>query len=144
MPEQPWEHAIRAVLLAMCNEPTEISGEQRRTLLALAAAPELAPGNGLAVYRTRLGLTTIDLAAAGSSDDSQQHAHRLCADALADQDGHAVKDLLDHHAVPTAPDCDLWTFYERCGLHRGELPAAVLDNLQHALRLAAGTIQLGA
>jgi hypothetical protein len=140
---EPWEHAIKDVLLAMSANADPRAEGQQRSLLSHPLHPDLATGNGLTIYRTRLGLTILDLTAntAAASSARQHLCQRLCTDALTDQDGHAVNDLIDHPLVSTTLRGDLRNFLDRCGLNQGDLPAAAHADLQCALTLAAEAIR---
>ncbi|GIF86028.1 hypothetical protein ACFQY4_26305 [Catellatospora bangladeshensis] len=137
-PHEDWERSIQAVLQAMCNPLGR--KDLRRTILGVIARQQPTTGQGLAVYRTRLGLTAIDLALPALDADSHRYYQQLCDEALADQDGHAIVDLLRHPLAPSDTDHPLHEFRRACGLGRGELPVDQRTQLRAALHQAARAI----
>ncbi|MEV0453648.1 hypothetical protein [Catellatospora methionotrophica] len=137
-PDEDWERTVQAVLQAMCDPLA--AEDLRRTILGAVARQHPTSGQGLAVYRTRLGLTAIDLALPTQPRECHRYYQQLCNDALADQDGHAIVDLLRHPLAPSDTDHPLHVFRLACGLGRGELPVDQRTRLQAALHQAARAI----
>ena len=139
-PGRPWENAVTACLHLHipAQDPTE------QTAIALSTHHALGTVEpGLAVFRTRLGLTLID--ALGSSHPTARRiARHLIRDAA--QDGYAARDLLAHpgcRSIATDQQIEQLTdLVTACGLARGALPTPHLATLHAALDHAESVIAM--
>ncbi|GAA3550189.1 hypothetical protein GCM10022419_033050 [Nonomuraea rosea] len=145
-PEQPWEHAVAGCLDALCrcaagHSPGDtLAGVQRR-YRELDRTPELL------VFRTRLGLTVLDLAA----DTNQLPAARiftcLITDILATPDGYAAREVLAHKRASTllnlAEQHELTAAVQGTGLGTGSVPEPLMSDLFSAVRTSEKVIEAG-
>jgi hypothetical protein len=140
-PGDPWENAVTACLTIHCNRPSGLAD-----LTALVDRyHRLDPSaSGLAVFRTRLGLSFVD--AIGTVDDAP--ARRIAADliqhATADRDGYVARDVLAHagcrELLTYRQTRELTDLVDACALGGSTLPAALLQGLTQALTSAEEAI----
>lgn len=102
-PTEPWENAIAACLSVLCLSPTTSTQMRDEVLTAMVdrylrldSCPELL------VFRTRLGLTAIDLADGVEHPHATKVATRLVTQIVACNDGYAARDILAHN------ECKAW------------------------------------
>lgn len=139
-PGQAWEHAVTDCLSLLCQPHPPTRSDLNA---ALASYRAIDTTDGLAVFRTRLGLTLIDAAA----DAQHLVAQALATDLmnLAHTDGYAARDILAHPSSPTlATDqqqTHLRRLVEQCGLDTGSIPGAMLAELTVALDTAEQVIR---
>ncbi|TFE24663.1 hypothetical protein E0F15_21185 [Frankia sp. B2] len=141
-----WEQAIAACLRAFLavqrgNTDPHLAG-------AVITAVQRARGSakrGTTVFRVKLGLTGLDLAAASHPRETTLLAAELAADARRSASAYAARDVLDHwicqSLVPTAQMTDLGTLVERAGLGVGAIPTALLERIDHSTRSAGETLK---
>ncbi|WP_206050794.1 hypothetical protein [Nocardioides speluncae] len=137
-PGEPWENAVTASLhLHVADSvPADLA------TAALTAHHALGPGQtGLAVFRTRLGLTLIDGLGADNPDYGQLVKH-LLRDAA--NDGYAARDVLAHpgclgRATAQQVDC-LTELVASCGLRSRSLTQELRATLDRALDTAEAVI----
>ncbi|MEV6987531.1 hypothetical protein AB0M95_40610 [Sphaerisporangium sp. NPDC051017] len=138
-PGDPWENAVTACLsLAVAAEGSPVGLANG----ALTAYLDLGPAeNGLAVFRTRLGLTLLD-ALSDHHPVVEQIAAGLTSRAI--HDGYAARDVLAHPVcLSTATDQqtrELVALVDECGLDVGAIPEAQLTELAGALDIAESVI----
>jgi hypothetical protein len=138
-PGDPWENAVTAclsLLVAAEGAPAVTANA------ALTAYLDLRPAeNGLAVFRTRLGLTLLD-ALSADHPAVEQIAAGLIHHAA--RDGYAARDVLAHPGcLSTATDQQtrqLAALVDECGLDTGAIPEAQLTDLAAALDTAESVI----
>lgn len=110
----------------MGNQPANTSAAaMARTYLRLEPSPEHR------VFRTRLGLCVIDLAADAHRVATSEVIARVIREAVAD--AYSASDVLSHELCRASmADTDedaLTTIVELSGLRRGTIPANLLDHL---------------
>ncbi|MCZ0981838.1 hypothetical protein O1L60_30990 [Streptomyces diastatochromogenes] len=91
-PAEPWEEDVASCLTVLClaqnRQPTEAATKQ---MIHRYLSGHVGPG--LAVFRSRWGLTVMDLATNSGIENIVQ---RLVKDAATDADGYAAHELLQH------------------------------------------------
>lgn len=136
-PGEPWENAVTACLTIQCHGLSGLA-DPDKLLAQYHCLDACTPG--LAVFRTRLGLSFLD--AIGTIDDppARQIAADLIDHATAARDGYAARDLLAHSGcrelLTDTQTRELTDLIEACALGRGRIPAALLADLTTALASA--------
>jgi hypothetical protein len=136
-PGEPWENAVSACLTIQC---LGASGSADLTPLLDRYHGLGTSTPGLAVFRTRLGLSFVD--ALGTVDDAP--ARRIAVDvidyATSTQDGYAARDVLAHDGcrelLAHNQTRELTELVDACALGCGTLPATLLEDLTQALTSA--------
>jgi hypothetical protein len=138
-PGEPWEAAVTACLALLCPRHNVADGTvpwaAYHTLDTTAA--------GLAVFRTRLGLSMID----ALTSVNQPAAHAIAAGLLdhATADGYAARDVLAHpgcRSAATDQQLDsLVSLVDACGLDTGSIPDHLLADISAALDTAERVIR---
>jgi hypothetical protein len=124
---QPWENAVTSCLKLLCA-----SGDHAEADTSYHQQP---PGQGLAVFWTRLGLSLID-----AIGHHQSHAQALIVRVLhhATDDGYAARDVLAHRACREAATDEqvrqLRHVVHACGLDQGHLSADYTHQLTTLFR----------
>ncbi|MGH8906597.1 MAG: hypothetical protein ACRD0K_08780 [Egibacteraceae bacterium] len=128
----PWEQAVATCLRTLClrlgNQPAHTS-----TAAMVRAYLRLGPSRGHLLFRTRLGLCVIDLAADAHQAGTSQVITRVIREAVAGSCAYSASDVLSHELcrsrIPEADEDALAAIVERSGLRRGTMPADLLDDL---------------
>ncbi|MFF2546623.1 hypothetical protein ACFVUY_29265 [Kitasatospora sp. NPDC058063] len=133
-PGAPWEDAVTAVLTALCRP-----GNQHAAETAIDHCLALQPAEGLAVFTTRLALTTID--AAGPDTPAAQNLIKQLANRTGETgDGYELRDLLGHRDVfnrlEPGGTAELEHALAACALGSAFLPEHVRGQLEDALAAA--------
>lgn len=137
----PWEAAVHAVFSILSRQPDDDgNAADHRNLIDIATSKDLGPGHGLAVFRTRLSLTAIDLANGHPELTGTQLFEHLCQDAAADDDANAARDLLNS-AINGKQRGLLAVLIRESFLDRGKVPDDAYETLTTALSLAGKTIR---
>jgi hypothetical protein len=134
---ESWEQPVAACLTVLC-----LRSGARPTDSAIAAMVkhclDLEPTPGLVVFRTRLGLTAIDLAGGVDHCNVAQAAAHLVREVVAAGDGYAARDMLGHKACSTllteTQERALSTAVRSSGLGQGTIPAPLMADLQAAIK----------
>lgn len=133
---EPWEHVVTACLTVLCREHAGLLADFERDAM-LRAYQELVSGRGLAVFRTRLGLTVIDAAGGIGNASARRTAHDLTQHVLSSPDGYAAREILAHRdcreLLTSSQEHQLARIAELCGLGHGTIPGHVKDQLAAAL-----------
>jgi hypothetical protein len=137
-PGKPWETAVTACLTLLCQRNDTASRadawDAYRALDTTAA--------GLAVFRTRLGLSMLDALGGGDQPASRAVAAGLLDHATAD--GYAARDVLAHPAcrsIATDRQLNRLTgLVDACGLDTGFIPDRLLADISAALDTAEHVI----
>jgi hypothetical protein len=136
VPAEPWESAIAAILRAHCQQraTSATPGEVRD---AIAKTLELI-GQGeptTAVFRSRAGLTALDLAAGQPEEGTAQLCDAIVK--LAAADAYAARDVLGHPAMRARMTChqerQLTSVVTTAGLGAGHLPPDHIDAMTTAV-----------
>ncbi|MCP2259769.1 hypothetical protein LX15_003478 [Streptoalloteichus tenebrarius] len=136
-PGEPWENAVTACLTIQCHGA---SGCVDLTPLLDQYHGLDTSTPGLAVFRTRLGLSFVD--ALGTVDDplARRIAVEVIDYATATRDGYAARDLLAHSGcrelLTHNQTRELTELVDACALGCGTLPATLLEDLTQALTSA--------
>ncbi|MFJ2113363.1 MULTISPECIES: hypothetical protein [unclassified Streptomyces] len=139
VPTEPWENAI-AALLRVCCRPATVPTLQPELDLALEETLALIapPAPATAVFQTRVGLATLDLAHGRTSPRIV-----LLQDAVADVaalDAYAARDVLNHPLAGSCLTSDqrqrLDAVLTASGLGTGHLSAAHTQALTEAVDTA--------
>ncbi|MGH3694162.1 MAG: hypothetical protein ACRDRX_09320 [Pseudonocardiaceae bacterium] len=123
----PWEVATAASLAVLTGYDTPNTAALVNRYLALGDIPPQV------VFRTRLGLTVLDL-----TDDQPDPrlAHAIQTDLLRSQDAYAVRDVLAHNGyaslVSSSARGTLTWLLDASGLGKGTMPPELLDQLTAA------------
>lgn len=124
-PTEPWEHATAACLTVLCLSPTTSTQTRNEALTAMVDRYlRLDPCPELLVFRTRLGLTAIDLADGVEHPHAVKIATRLVTQIVACNDGYAARDILAHN------ECKAWL---------SETETHALTTAVHSSGLGCGT-----
>jgi hypothetical protein len=142
-PDEPWEHAVAACLTVLCRTPNRLPADE-----AVAKIVEhylrLEPAPGLLVFRTRLGLSLIDLAGGVEHPEAAKVATRLVTEAVKAQDGYAARDLLAHDEFSTklldTQKRKLSVIVDDAGLDGGPIPMNLMYDLQTAVNMSETAI----
>ncbi|MEV4105565.1 hypothetical protein AB0J42_35430 [Nonomuraea sp. NPDC049649] len=136
---QPWEHAVADCLSALCRRVAGCSSDD-----AFAAVRrychDVDRSAELLIFRTRLGLTVIDL------DRSQAgYVHSsLIGDVLAMADGYAAREVLAHdqarEMLGAAEEQALASVMKEAGLGQGAIPDPLMADLLTAVELSEAAI----
>jgi hypothetical protein len=141
---ESWENTVAALLRVCCRphsqvSPTELDHVVEETL-ELVSQPEPTT----AVFRTRVGLTAIDLAA----EQPARAVSRLNAAVLdtASSDAYAARDILEHHVLRTQmtrqEQDQLAAILDLAGLGTGSLPPAHMAALVTAVAQAENRLRV--
>ncbi|MET7951625.1 hypothetical protein [Micromonospora sp. NPDC005324] len=137
--EQPWERTVHDLLQSW--HATTIRGTPTTDYAGLIdRASAAAASRGLPVFRVRLSLTALDLAAGVSPYVADELIKLLTADVIGDEDANAARDLLNHPAVGPEHRQPLSKLIEASGLDRGSVPDMAQESLSIALALAGSVI----
>ncbi|WP_188299523.1 hypothetical protein [Streptomyces sp. CBMA156] len=130
-PGEPWENAVTAVLTALCRP-----GDQYATETAIEHCLAYEPGEGLALFTTRLALTAID-AADPDTPAARNLIKQLSSRTGRTGDGYALRDLLTHPGVrgrlEPSRTAELEQALATCALGSAALPKHVHKLLEAAL-----------
>jgi thiopeptide-type bacteriocin biosynthesis protein len=136
-----WERAVAACLRTYLSAKT--GDADPGITAAMITAVQRARGSikrGTTVFRIRLGLTALDLAATHPREGALVAAE-LAADAQRSASAYAARDVLEHPIcralLPATTTAELGALVEQAGLHAGTIPAALLDRLHQATETAA-------
>ncbi|MFC0861664.1 hypothetical protein ACFHYQ_05060 [Sphaerimonospora cavernae] len=133
---EPWEKPVAACLTVLClgfaARPTNSAvANMMDAYLSLGSASEFV------VFRTRLGLTVIDLASGTAHRNAERAATRAVSEAVAAGDGYVARDILAHdlcRAVLTdAEERALTSAVRSSGLDQGTIPEHLLADLLPAV-----------
>ncbi|GAB2962511.1 hypothetical protein ACFMQL_12760 [Nonomuraea fastidiosa] len=141
---QAWEAQVSACLAVLCR----LAGDQntdwetgRMIERYLAGVPE--PGHG--VYRTRLGLAVIDLAACAAPARVRPAYARLVNEALGSADGYVAREVVAHHWCRThlshTEEKSLTSMVETTGLGLGTIPVPLMADLHKAAQTSEIAIE---
>ncbi len=138
---EPWEQPVAACLTVLCLKIGARPADD-----AIAAMTEhylgLEPAPGLVVFRTRLGLTVIDLAGGGQPSAAQAVA-RLVGEAVAAGDGYAARDVLAHDGcrarLTGTEERALSAAVQYSGLGHAAIPARLMADLLAAVKMSEVT-----
>lgn len=138
-PGEPWENAVTAALLALCDPGDRHAAEHAAALWTALDADE-----GQAVFTTRLALTVLDATEPGTP--AARDLARTAADRIgASGDGYALRDLLAHPTARAALAPDRAAALEQtlaaCALGSRTIPADLDRRLDDAVDRAAQVLQ---
>ncbi|MGH3717851.1 MAG: hypothetical protein ACRDRI_03240 [Pseudonocardiaceae bacterium] len=132
-----WEKAVAACLTVLCLR----MGDQPVGSYVDAMVSEylkIGPTQGRLVFRIRLGLCVVDLAADARGVGVSQVVARVIREALAAADAYAAEDVLSHETchsrMTEADEGALAEVVALAGLRRGTMPAEFLDDLMVSVR----------
>ncbi|MGH3838125.1 MAG: hypothetical protein ACRDSF_20885 [Pseudonocardiaceae bacterium] len=137
----PWEEAVAACLAVLCRRLADQQADPDITemvdrYLRLEPAPEHT------VFRVRLGLCVLDLAA--DAGETPQVTDVIVRDALESTDAYAAHAALSHqtcHAhIAPGNSRALTEIVRFSGLGRGTVPAGMLDDLMESVRASEASI----
>ncbi|MFB7947986.1 hypothetical protein ACFC6L_24070 [Kitasatospora phosalacinea] len=138
-PGAPWEDAVTAALTALCRP-----GDQHAADHAADLWTDLEPGDGLAVFTTRLALTVLDTMPSGASV-ARSLVRSIISRTNETGDGYALRDLLAHPGARAALDAEQATALEQalaaCALGSRSMPEKVRRQLDTAVDGAAGVLE---
>jgi hypothetical protein len=135
---QPWEKSLAACLTVLCHRiaapPTPVSVQTM-----IEGFHHLEPSPTLLMFRTRLGLTALDLAA-DAEPAATSICDRLIGDVVAAADAYAARELLSHRGcadrLTTTAARGLATAVDAAGLHQGHVPTDLMAALLASVALA--------
>ncbi|MGC5042482.1 hypothetical protein ACLQ16_04095 [Streptomyces albidoflavus] len=138
---EAWEHPVAACLAGMCHmgdggPPDDAIEKMAAEYLNLSATADLA------VFRTRVGLTVLDLS---SPPTRAGVARRLVDDALHSGDGYVARDVLAHSVcydeMTGGEQRRLGEAVASAGLGRGSLEAELKRSLLEAVEVSARAVE---
>lgn len=143
-PGTAWEQAVASCLNVICLNATAQPAEA-----AIAAMAEhylgSGPVPGLTVFRTRLGLTVLDLANEAGHHRAAEARTRLISETLSASDGYAARDILASQASSARLTGDeqraLSEFVRSAGLGTGTMPPELLAGLLSAAETCEATVE---
>ena len=133
---EPWEQPVAACLSVLCRTLGARPADS-----AIAAMVEhylgLEPARELVVFRTRLGLTMIELAGGVEQPHTAKAAARLVHEVVASGDGYAARDVLAHDGcrahLTGSEKRALSAVVQTSGLERGAIPGYLMTDLRAAV-----------
>jgi hypothetical protein len=135
-PGQPWEDAVTACLTLLCQPQPTTTADARGPVAAYVVLDTTT--TGLAVFRTRLGLSLIDALAATNPAAGHSIAGRLLDQGTTD--GYVARDLLAHsgcrYVATSRQTHALAGIVRACGLDDGHMAAPQLAEITKALNIA--------
>jgi hypothetical protein len=130
-PGEPWEDAVTAVLTSLCRP-----GDRDAAETAIDRCLAFEPGEGLAVFTTRLVLSALDAVDPGAPL-ARNLIEQLSSRTSESADGYALRDLLAHRGVRDRLEPCRTAALEQaltaCALGTATLSDATLDRLEEAL-----------
>lgn len=132
-----WERTVAALLETLCRTAggLPVADSQKAMIQGYL---NLEPDSGTIVFRTRLGLSALELST--RDEDRRAIADRLVGEAVDARDGYAALDILTHTSasafVDEAPKKELNGYLEVSGLNQGDRARAVVRRL-HEVSLSA-------
>ncbi|MGH3800268.1 MAG: hypothetical protein ACRDTD_09080 [Pseudonocardiaceae bacterium] len=143
---EPWEEPVAACLTVLC-----LRCGIRPADSAVAAMVEhylgLEPVPELIVFRTRLGLTVLDLAGGVEQPSAAQVTTRLVGEAVAAGDGYAARDVLTHDGcrarLTGAEKRALSAAMQSSGLGSDALPTHLTADLLTAVEISEAATARG-
>ncbi|MGH3278702.1 MAG: hypothetical protein ACRDNW_06140 [Trebonia sp.] len=134
---EPWEQSVAACLSVMCADEQQVNALAAKLADGFTAAE---PVPGYAVYRARLGLTIVTLAAEPQPAAATRTARTVAAEAIASADGNAAREVLRHqHAssrLPPAQLQSLRSILDAAGLAAGSIAEPFRSELLTAAAVA--------
>ncbi|GLW12516.1 hypothetical protein Misp01_76440 [Microtetraspora sp. NBRC 13810] len=136
VPAEPWENAVAAILRIYCRPPASAASQDEldhaaRKALTLIADPEPMT----AAFRTRLGLTVLDLTA--DRPTPHDFTLRSAVIGVACSDAYAARNVLGHHGMRSRmtpqQEQEVAGVLTASGFGAGHLPATHLDALTAAI-----------
>ncbi|MFC9914994.1 hypothetical protein [Streptomyces sp. NPDC127197] len=134
---EAWEHPVAACLTVLCLTADGRAAEGAAEKMAVEYL-NLQAGTELAVFRTRVGLTVLDLSPRSSQAEV---ARRLVNDAVHLADGYVARDIIAHRACSREMTAEehsrLTEAVASAGLGRGAIPHQLECDLLDAVELSA-------
>lgn len=140
---EPWEQAVAAYLRALSHH---IAGRPATADIAAMIHVYLRLGSSAEhqVFRTRLGLSVIDLATPTNPSAAAQAAARVIREAITSTDAYSAVDLLSHEQgrshLTDADTAALTDIADRSGLRQGTMPPTLLKLLTTSTNLGEAAI----
>lgn len=137
--EQPWELAVASALRVYCQHATGTAVESDvETMLGRALGLLEDTDSSTAVFRTRLGMTALDLADGFDMAHIPTVRNAIMATAVAD--AYAARDVLAHPDLCSAMTADQQRSFDALvrtsGLGRATMPPELLTDLLASVCLA--------
>jgi hypothetical protein len=137
----PWEEAVAACLRVLCLTLAGRPADSGITTM-IDTYLALQPAGEHAVFRVRLGLSAIDLAAGARK--VPQAADVVVRDVLQTADAYAAHDVLSHQAclshAALRHSRALTEIVQAAGLGRGTMPGEMLDDLMESVRVSEASM----
>ncbi|WP_225842129.1 hypothetical protein [Streptomyces albus] len=144
-PAEPWEEAVQSLLRALCRDvagAAPASHLEGMLTAALALQQQAAPRT--TVFRTRVGITALAMAAAHTSARIRPLHTAILA--MAHADGYAARDALAqpqmHRTMTTGQRRALTSLVRIAGLDAGTLPGPLRSELASAVASAEDRLRL--
>jgi hypothetical protein len=141
---EPWEQPVAACLTVLCLR-TGARPADTATTGALEQYLKLEPAPELIVFRTRLGLTVIDLAGDLEQPSAARAAARLVTEAVTARDGYAARDVLAHEEcrahLTSTQERTLSVTLRASGLGSGVMPEDLMADLRVAVKTSEKTTE---
>lgn len=143
-PDQPWERAVANCLSALCSRAAghpivDTLAEVQRQYLKLDPTP------GLVVFRTRLGLTILDLAADTDWALADRPFTFLISDIVSTADGYAAREILAHKRASAMLSCteqhEFTSAVKSAGLGLGAIPTLLMTEILAVTKLSETVIE---
>ncbi|PZT76065.1 MULTISPECIES: hypothetical protein [unclassified Streptomyces] len=140
-PGETWERPVAECLALLClatvgEPPAEAASKAAAEYLNLEATSELV------VFRTRVGLTVLDLC---PDTGRAEIARRLVRDAVASGDGYVAREVLAHTVCPERMSerdrCLLSEAVSTAGLGGGSMPSALKRKLLDAVQVGGAAAE---
>jgi hypothetical protein len=145
IPVEPWENTVAALLRICCRQQgTPMSQKELKHVVEETLELVTQPEPTTAVFRVRVGLTALDLAA----DRTTTAAARLRAAVIdiACSDAYAARDILGHDMMRAQltlqQEYQLAATRTVAGLGTGSLPSAHMEALTAAVSQAGARLQI--
>ncbi|MEU5900312.1 hypothetical protein [Streptomyces venezuelae] len=144
-PAEPWEEAVQSLLRASCRDFADaVPAPHLEDMLTAALALQQLAAPSTTVFRTRVGITALALAASHTSQRIRPlHAGILT---MAHADAYAARDALAHpqiqRAMTTGQRRTLTSLVRNAGLDAGTIPAPLRSELTRAAASAEDRLRL--
>lgn len=142
---QPWEHAVAACLRNYAHVKADrLDTEDLPAMLTAVQLARQPSDRATTLFRIRLGLAAVDLAAGAHPDQAERMRVELVEEAEQSGDAFAAREVLDHpgcHARMTPEQTRVLTaLAQQARLSTGSIPESLLDDLMVSVQTAGNVL----
>ena len=141
---EPWEQAVQSLLRVLCQRAAGAVDEANTEAMLTAVLTLMnQPDPHTTVFRSRLGLTALNLADACGEPRKSQLRHKLIT--AAQHDAYAARDTMTHPLIRSTITADqhrdLTDLIHASGLDAGTIPEPLLTDLMVAVSTAENRLR---